>query len=89
MADENAQKKKVYGFSKKTQVSPNDFLFAEIMWETDANDLYYSPMSEMTICTTITIGWFVYATKEVKSRLHYLNEYHMNFEREILKVLSF
>ena len=36
---------------------------------------------------TITICQFIFVAKEVKSRLHYLNEYHMNFEREILKVL--
>ena len=40
-----------------------------------------------TMRTTITISWFVYASKEVKSRLHYLNENYMNFEGDILTIL--
>ena len=36
----------------------------------------------MSFLCTITISQFIFATKEVKSRLHYLNEDFMNFQRE-------
>ena len=46
------------------------------------------PDMDFSFSTTITIGQFIFADKEVKSRLHYLNEDIMNIEGEFFFYLN-
>ena len=65
---------------------PND---TSILFSSDCSTCFLRGRSMFTdsVPTTITIGQFVLATKEVKSRLRYLNEKSINFFK-ILKKIS-